>query len=324
MANRWPQIATLLLPLLALVTERGSAESLPPLPERCGPVVGSADSSAAEVAYGFARKAWKRDAYPEAVQFVVHVHVQNQGRNLAIHYRGEEEVRRGNIHVDRFSAEEMARPYVPHGISVFLTLGIATGGAAIAGAGAKALTLLRKKLSPDEPTYDLLGTPHLSSAYSFGLLESAIVEAPIAVSQSNLKTIGKVSAVSRTYEIRCEATAADDGDAIHLSLWPTREPGRYRLRELWIDPVNFTTRKIRTAGNFRDGPPLHSDWLTTFTTIGGAMFVDKEIALSPLDYGRGKRYEKVTISFDRLEPLPRASVRLLIPQWPNETDLREP
>ena len=167
MANRWLQIATLLVPLLALATERGSAENLPPSTERCGPVVATADSSAAEVAYGLARKAWTLDAYPEAVQFVVHVNVQNHGKNLLIHYRGEEEVRRGNIHVDRFSAEEMARPYVPHGINVYLTLGVSTGGATITGAGRQALTLLSKKLSPDEPTYDLLGTPHLSSAYSF-------------------------------------------------------------------------------------------------------------------------------------------------------------
>ena len=324
MANRWLQIATLLVPLLALATERGSAENLPPSTERCGPVVATADSSAAEVAYGLARKAWTLDAYPEAVQFVVHVNVQNHGKNLLIHYRGEEEVRRGNIHVDRFSAEEMARPYVPHGINVYLTLGVSTGGATITGAGRQALTLLSKKLSPNEPTDDLLGTPHLSSAYSFGLLESATIAVPTVASQSNLKTIGKVSAIRRVYEIRCEPTTVDDGDAIHLSLRPTSDPGRYRLRELWIDPLNFTTRKIRTAGNFRDGPPLHSDWLTTFTTIGGAMFVDKEIALSPLDYGRGKRYENVTISFDRVEPLPRATVRLLIPQWPNEADLREP
>ena len=324
MVNRWLQRAALLVPLLALATERGLAETVPPSFERCGPVFATADSSAADVAYGLARKAWTLDAYPEAVQFVVHVHLQNHGKNLAIHYRGEEEVRRGNIHVDRFSAEEMARPYVPHGINVYFTLGVSTGGAAITGAGRQAVTLLTKKLSPDEPTYDLLGTPHLSSAYSFGLLEAVTVEAPTLASQSNLKTIGKVSTISRIYEIRCEPTAAEDGNAIHLSLRPTRDVGRYRLRELWIDPLNFTTRKLRTAGNFRDGPPLHSDWLTTFTTIGGAMFVDKEIALSPLDYGRGKRYENVTISFDRVEPLPRATVRLLIPQLPNEADLREP
>ena len=148
------------------------------------------------------------------------MNVQNHGKNLAIHYRGEEEVRRGNIHVDRFSAEEMARPCVPHGINVYLTLGVSTGGATITGAARQTVTLLTKKLSPDEPTYDLLGTSHLSSAYSFGLLESATIEAPTV--------------------------------------------------------------------------------------------------------GRGKRYENVSISFDRVEPLPRATVRLLIPQLPNETDLREP
>ena len=93
---------------------------------------------------------------------------------------------------------------------------------------------------------------------------------------------------------------------------------------MWIDPLTNRTLRIRTAGNFRDGPPLHCDWSIAFTTIGGVTYIDKEVALGPLDYGRNKIYRDVTISFEHIAPLARSTLRTLLHQLPSEFDLLEP
>jgi hypothetical protein len=314
----------LLIALIATGTADPSAASESPPVDHCGPVQPVGDQPAPDVAYGLARKAWSVQTAPAAVDYVVLVRLRNGEKPTAIHYRGEEDLAADTIHVDRFSDEEVATPYVPRGINVVVGLSVSLGSKAVGQTpsrpSAAAGGIL---LSRPEPSFDLLGTPHLSATYAFGIKQ--LPETPAGPAGSSaLKTIGKVSVVSRTYSIRCDTELTPDEGAVHLFLEPLRDARNNRLREMWIDPLTDHTLRIRTAGNFRDGPPLHCDWSITFTTIGGVTYIDKEVALGPLDYGRNKIYRDVTISFERIEPLARSTLRTLLHQLPSEYDLLEP
>ncbi len=301
----------LFIALIALGSADPSAASVLSEVDHCGPVDAVGDQPAPDVSYGLARKAWSAQNYPIAVDYVVVVTLRNNDKSTSIHYLGEDEIAAGAIHVDRFSTEEAANPNVPHGTNVFLTL-------SFFGVGVFGI-----QLSKPEPTFDLLGTPHLSPAYAFGITESPAAPL-IPLPTSSLKTIGKVSVVSRTYDISCDPELTTDEGAIHLVLRPLREPRTNRLREMWIDPQTKRTLKIRTAGNFRAGPPLQTDWLISFATFAGATYIEKEVALGPLDYGRNKIYRDVTINFQNVTPLKRATLQTLIRQRPSQDDLLEP
>ena len=290
----------------------------------CGAVRSTNVRSAAEEVYARARQAWAATAYPAAAQFQITIHLHRASRPVTIHYQAEEEFAAQHVYVNRISDEERENPVVPHGINVVATIGLSAGNGAFGRDERTPVDLLRLRLTPPEPTFDLLGTPHLSSAYAFGLHDAMPPSIRDTSEPSNLKTIGTVATLARSYEITCASTSPEDGDALHLRLRPTHDPKRLRLRQLWIDPVTYAIRKIQSAGNFVDGPPLHVDWITTYKRIEGVTYIDRETALGPLDYGRGKIYENVSIVFENLVSERRASVRMLLPQAVRGDDLREP
>lgn len=310
--------------MTALSFADGSALAAAADSDTCGPVRSTSVHSAAEEVYARARQAWGAMVYPAAAQFLITVHLQRASGPHSIHYQAEEEFAAKNVYVDRMSDEERANPVVPHGINVVATIGVSVGKGAFGRDDRAPVNLLRWQITPPEPTFDLLGTPHLSSAFAFGLRDATAQPIGVQSEPTNLKTIGTVATLARNYEIMCASTSPEDGDAVHLVLRPTHDPKRLRLRQLWIDPVTFAVRKIRSAGNFTDGPPLHVDWLTTYKQIEGSTYIDREMALGPLGYGRGKVYENVSLVFENLVPERRASVRMLLPQPLREGDLREP
>ena len=295
-----------------------------PVQDWCGPVTSTATERAADLTYGLARKAWSAQIAPAAVDYVVLVRLRNGEKPTAIHYRGEEDIAADTIHVDRFSDEEVATPYVSRGINVVVGLAVSFGSKAVGQTPNRPSAATGGiLLSRPEPSFDLLGTPHLSPSYAFGMKQLPELAAS-ARDPSALKTIGKVAVVSRTYAIRCDPALTPDEGAMHLLLEPLRDPRNNRLREMWIDPLTNRTLRIRTAGNFRDGPALHCDWSIAFTMIGGVNYIAKEVALGPLDYGRNKIYRDVTISFEHIAPLARSTLRTLLHQLPSAYDLLEP
>lgn len=319
-------IATVRLFVLAAVTYScaTAAAIAQPVQDRCGPVTSTATERAADLAYSLARKAWSAQIAPAAVEYVVLVRLRNGEKPTAIHYRGEEEIAADIIHVDRFSDEEVATPYVSRGINVVVGLSVSLGSKAVGQTPNRPSAATGGiLLSRPEPSFDLLGTPHLSPSYAFGMKQLPELAAS-ARDPSALKTIGKVAVVSRTYAIRCDPALTPDEGAMHLLLEPLRDPRNNRLREMWIDPLTNRTLRIRTAGNFRDGPALHCDWSIAFTMIGGVNYIAKEVALGPLDYGRNKIYRDVTISFEHIAPLARSTLRTLLHQLPSAYDLLEP
>lgn len=315
------QVALLLL-LVSLVQGTTAGERAPESVDRCGSVEATATTSAADEAYRLAKNAWAAARYPKAVSFILTIHLQQAERDVHVHYRGEEDFRTGDIHVDRSSDEDKAHPKRGASQATSYSFNASYGRRA---PGAVPLRNNEAHIPWTQPPVDapreLLGTPHLSIDYSFGLRAPAAVESP-SENPSALKAIGKVSINSPTYRIRCEVTTATE--PIHLSLTPTRDPARYRLRGLWIDPVTFATDKVQTAGNFTEGPPTRCDWLTTFLHVDAATYIAQETALAPLDYGRGKRYEHVMIAFEEIVPSEKPSVRMLLTQPSNAGDLQEP
>lgn len=313
------QIALFLF-LVTLV--KGTAGDRAPLADRCGSVDATATMSAADETYRLAKNAWAAARYPKSASFIVTIHLHQAERDVSVHYRGEEDFRTGDIYVDRFSDEEQAHPKRGASRTAPYSIHASYGRRAPGAVPLRNDEVQRPWAQPSVVApRELLGTPHLSIDYSFGLRAPAAVESS-SENLSALKAIGKVSINSPTYRIQCAVTTATE--PIHLSLMPTRDPAHYRLRELWIDPVTFATDKVQTAGNFTKGPPTRCDWLTTFSHHDGATYIAQETALAPLDYGRGDRYEDVSIRFEAIVPSERPSVRMLLAQAPNSQDLLEP
>lgn len=317
-------LSTFFCASLILVNSPAAAQTPPPLSTQgCGGVSATSTLTAAEEAYRRARVAWSAIVYPNAVSFVTTVLLRRAGSEVVSHYRGEEEFLTGDLHVDRVSDEERARPTSGSAAKPPFDVNISSGRS-VFGAKSEQAVAFQAPVGPSKSVKELLGAPRLSTAYAFGLRDGVPMTASDTATRSTLKTIGSVSVVSRNYEISCLASTDDDAGLIHLGLRPTHDPGRLRIRQLWIDPHTFATVKMQTAGNFSDGPPTRTEWVITYKQVDGVTYIDREWALGPLDYGRGKMYENVTIAFENLVAERRVSVRSLLRQAPLEDDLREP
>lgn len=88
---------------------------------------------------------------------------------------------------------------------------------------------------PGPPTADLFEpAPRRSQPVSF-------VPTP-EPSASSLPTIGKIS-VTGEFDYRVD-TIATEGDELHLTILPTRDPDRNRLRELFVDRKTLELHKL--------------------------------------------------------------------------------
>ncbi len=79
---------------------------------------------------------------------------------------------------------------------------------------------------------------------------SAVASAPAPSPPPNLaedpmQTIATVTAVDRAYDIRFAGTVTVDArPCYHLVLRPLRDPGRFRLRELWIEEGTYQVVRL--------------------------------------------------------------------------------
>jgi hypothetical protein len=262
-----------------------------------------------------ARAVWDTQTYPTRIDYIVTVRVTQNGIPERSHYAAEYSPVSADLHVVATSDEQLAQAHVAEGINVRITR--QSGGK----------TTMSIPVNVESPT-DYLGVPLLEPTYSFGLARAhAIVSQklnPLPPEEAP-GVIGSVVARARTYDISYvgeEEYAL--GRVHHLSLRPLRDPGRYRLRELWVDTVRFTTVKAVTEGNFVDGPGTRVSWTTTFQTVDGALYIDTEKANAPLRYG-AQKFEDATISFETIQahhgmPPPK----FLFSQLPVQNALTEP
>lgn len=254
--------------------------------------------------FGQARVAWELQIYPRTVSYDTVVEVLEAGTLKTERYSTTYDALSDVVTVDPVSDYERAHP--PSGRGVNLGIPILGG-------------LL--KIGKPDPPIDFLGVPELAPNYSFGLARfvparqktdaELIAEIrakfhdpappPPPDAGSSLKEIGYVNVFKRDYIMTYLGIQSVDGTtAYHLGLQPVRDPGRFRLRELWIDTRTYLLHKLVTEGNFITGPGPGATWTVTFHDVGGARYISDERTTQSMEF-RGLRYPHSEIRFENLE-----------------------
>ncbi|MDQ2681178.1 MAG: hypothetical protein M3Y21_09205 [Candidatus Eremiobacteraeota bacterium] len=254
-----------------------------------------------------ARAYWEAQRYPRNIEYVVVIRVSD-GAVKTNHYVTDYQARTNLIYVDPVSSEERAHPHYVRGEFNFGIMGAPIG-------------------KPDPPT-DWLGVPIIAPNYSFGIAHYtppqqltdkqliAIIRreypnpmpTPTPKASSSLKIIGDVTATHRHYEMHLLGTEPyAEGLAYHLALRPLEDPGKYRLRELWIDTKTGATVKLVSAGNFTDGPETSVRWTVTFKQIAGVQYIDTETSDGPLNF-YGRHFSQASIAFEEIATPSRTSL----------------
>jgi len=271
---------------------------------------------------------WFSQHYPVYLSYDVAVEVTQDGTRRVEHYTSSFDAVDGAIWVDPVSDYEQLHPYVPHGVNV---------------------TFFGFNVGKPEPPIDFIGVPLLTPTYTFGMApfvpastDSAQASAqlvaeirrafhdpyppgrtPLQDSGDVLPEIAHAVAVRRVYVISFVGVENVNGHGCyHLTLKPVQDPGRYRLRELWIDEQSGATWRLREALNFVDGPGTTVPWSINFSAVNGVQYISDEEADSPVNY-RGQTYSSVAVRFENLEAaaIPEGHP-LFIP--PQSQTLREP
>ncbi len=261
-----------------------------------------------------ARQYWDGQVYPARTNYTVSVSVTDERTSKTERYRSAYDARSGELWVDPVSDYERSHPASGRGVDL-CTVGIGECN-------------MRNKPAPNQ---DFIGVPLLSPAYSFGLgqpklrLKSAIssdelvreirsefgdsnaTPKVIHTSAPALPEIATVLVYERTYFVRVLGSEPIRGKTCyHLGLTPLRDPGKYRIRDLWIDERNDETMRARIALNFVDGPGTLVPWIVDFIHFDGGEYISSERSEEPYEYA-GKAYKNVTIAFEdireRAEPL---------------------
>jgi hypothetical protein len=266
-----------------------------------------------------ARQVWDAQIYPSRIDYIVTVRVVQNGVMATKHYEAEYAPASTDLHVTTASNEQLANPEQSHGINIRITR---------EARGQKAFSV---PVTSEAPV-DNMGVPLLFPTYSFGLAHTKGTGAttPGAPTQtvddtSEPGVIGTVVSRPRTYAVtNLGLEDYEGGRAFHLSLKPLRDPGKYRLRELWVDSTRFSTVKAVTEGNFVDGPGARANWTITFQTVDGAQYIDTEKA-EGLKVGMTGRFDQASISFEAIQAhhgMPPA--RFMFQQLPISNALMEP
>jgi hypothetical protein len=251
--------------------------------------------------FAAARTHWEIANYPSQLSYTVGVSVSRRGVTSEAHYHSYYDSLVNRVNVTAVSDEELAHPYTPHGISIFFS----PFGAHI-------------PLSSPEHTFDYLGVPLLAPNYSFGIstyvprdpdANSAELVAEIRrdfcdpppvkrpMPDSGLKTIANIDVVRRSYIITLNGITALNGHKDYdLTLRPIRDPGRYRLRQLWIDTGSFATDKLISQGNFTEGGMTGVQWTVLFHQVNGVSYLASERTEQPFVISR-RAYDSATIAF---------------------------
>ncbi len=258
-----------------------------------------------------ARTVWSTQRYPEYLSYVVVVNVDEKGVPKSNHYHSVYDAVHDVVHVNAISDEEHSAPHVATGVNFHLR------------PKRQFQTIVDKRIGSAEEAVDFLGIPLLSPNYSFGIApyvapaqatsaDQLVADIrkqfndPIPAAKArelntdgDLKEIASVTTMRRDYLMTLDAVEALNGRPnYHLSLRPTREPGRYRLREMWIDTQSFETTKLVAAGNFTV-PQAMVPWTITFADIGGALYIASETANVPVSIGP-HTYDRASISFESI------------------------
>lgn len=250
------------------------------------------------VIFAQTRQYWEAARYPAQLSYTVVVTATRAGKPSVAHYHLYYDAVANHVSVRAVSDEEIAHPYTPHGINVIFS---PFGG--------------RIPLSSPEQTFDYLGVPVLAPNYSFGI-STYVPHATYENSDelvaeirrefhdpgprrpaSGLKTIANIDVVRRSYVISLIGLAEVDGHTDYeLQLQPLRDPGRYRLRKVWVNALSFATDKLASQGNFTQGGMTGIPWTVSFRQAGNAPYIASESTSVPFTLDR-RSYDSATVEF---------------------------
>jgi hypothetical protein len=149
---------------------------------------------------------------------------------------------------------------------------------------------------------------------------------PTPNAQAGLKEIATVVARNRDYSISLLGIETIDGHpCYHLVLVPLRDPGRYRIRQAWIDVNTYAPWQLLDQSNFVGGPGTKVSWMIHFGDVAGAHYIREEDAQAPMSAG-GEIYTAASVRFESLHGVNESSVHpqiepnvgtaLAEPSWP--------
>jgi hypothetical protein len=264
-----------------------------------------------------ARAYWTQQSYAPRIEYSVAVDVIEGGKERVERYASDYDAVQNVVDVDAMSDYERDHPTHVSGMD---------------------FGILFWRLNKPLPPADFLGVPQLAPSYSFGMAPFVPAPTPTpfnpaalvqqirdefhdpnprttpgasATPGRPLKEIAEVVARNHDYTIALLGMESVEGhDCYHLALKPTHDPGRYRIRQAWIDTQSFATWKLVDALNFVNGPGTSVPWTIHFTDIAGAHYISAEEAGAPMSTG-GEIYTQAQIRFENLHSV---SVSTLRPQ----------
>lgn len=145
-----------------------------------------------------------------------------------------------------------------------------------------------------------LNDPYISPIDSFGLLArnapsrggpAGKSPSPAATLEATplgtpLRELIVVEAVARDYRIELAGTEQlQYGEAYHLVLTPLRDPGLYRLRDLWVDTTNYVTLRTTIQGLLSGKPYDAIRWTIVYVPIDGLYYLQQIKSDEPLRFG---------------------------------------
>jgi hypothetical protein len=261
------------------------------------------------------RAYWLLQRYPQRLEYDVAVDVVEGGAERVERYATDYDAVQDVVGVNPESDYQRTHPVYVSGMN---------------------LGILGMRLNKPLPPIDFLGVPHLAPTYSFGMapfvpapsptpFNSAALVAeiraefhdpnprasarPAPQSSTSLQEIATVVAHNRDYKIVLLGNDTIDGHpCYHLGLTPTRDPGRFRIRQAWIDQQTYAPWELQDALNFVDGPGTSVAWTIHFADVGGEHYIRDEDALAPMSVG-GEIYTRASVRFENVHAVDLSTIR---------------
>ncbi len=290
------------------------------------PVASATATPNPDLLFARARAALAARAYPRAVGYDVGIETSTGSTHSSRHYRTIFRASTGTITARAISNEESANPIRPHGVSIeFLgmtpgekpdplgiprlapvyTFGLAPY-APILSTGASATAAVPVDGSTIAPSSEA------AAAFPFSIGQSGLLpqtqpipgaspaangtETSPSASQGP-REIGRISAVLKIYDVSYVGEETVAGELCwHLHLRPLFNPGRYRVRELFIDERNDQTLRIDTDGNFTL-KGLGGPWETDFAQVDSHWFITSERA------SHVGGFDSIAVTFENVHPV---------------------
>lgn len=183
------------------------------------------------------------------------------------------------------------------------------------------ITIFGAVINHREQVEEPFGLPFISPLYTFGLRDprqvSLFGQQPLPDS-GGPPVIGRITTVGRDYKatlLGVEPMGAGHADhyAYHLRLEPLEDPGRYRLRDLWVETKTMLVCRLRSEGVFATGPATSATWYADFHLVDGHYVMTREwsdasftVGGSLFGFGAtrydGVSYELSFFKFGKLRP----------------------